>query len=814
MSVETRLCTACGSANPVPARFCDQCGETLAGRPTPPTRREIGLLSIGRDEDNDVVLDYPMVSARHARIRIEGTVTTIEDLASTNGTYLGSGREGGRPAQPLDRPAPLGEEDTVWFGSLAVPASRLLGGALSLGESPHTTLQLAGGETTLLGRDPACDVVLDLPMISAKHARLRRRDGLLTLEDLSSTNGTFVNGERLVGRREVAVGDVIGLGSYTLLLKQHDRLEQRDDRGNVTVEVSGVTMEVPGRRLVEEVSLTLYPSELAGLMGPSGCGKSTLMHAMNGYWPPAHGRVSFNRQDLYANFDRFRMHVGYVPQDDIIHPSLTVRQALYYSARLRLPPDLDDDWIDQRIAQVITQLGLEGTEETRVGSPVARGISGGQRKRVNLAMELISDPLVLFLDEPTSGLSSVDALAVMQLLRRLADAGKTVLLSIHQPSREVFRLMDSVVILGKDANSARPARLVFFGPAYPDSIHFFNPGLETPEPSPDLLLHGLAGRSVDDWSARWRQSPYRDEFVTQRAGTNPAEPDSPRRVHRGLGLGQWWTLVRRCLTIKRQDLWNTGLLLAQAPIIALLIVLVFAGADAAREAHYRATAIFVMIVAALWFGASSSAREIVGEWAVYRRERMINLKIPSYVASKLTVLGGVALVQCTTMLVVIHLGCGLDGPFLAMLASLTLTALTGVALGLLISSLARTSEVAISLVPLVLLPMVILGGMLRPVGDLNALMRPAAAVTPSRWAFESLLLIESDHHGPVATPAPPRPDAPPPQGVDAPPLRDLAADFFPPGERSQLPFITFVQLAFAASLVAGVLVVMRRRDGH
>jgi len=814
-------CPACGTPGPPSARFCDECGTALDSGSTPPTRREIGLVTIGHDTGNDVVLDYPMVSGHHARIRIEGSRTTIEDCGSTNGTYVGSGRQGSRPARPIAGSVELASDDTVWFGSLAVPASRLLGGALSLGESAHTTLQLAADETTLLGRDPSCDLVLDLPMISARHARLRHRDGKVTIEDLGSTNGTFVNGERVSGKRRVSVGDVIGLGSYTLLLKEHDRLEQRDYRGNVTVEIHGVTMEVPGRRLVEDVSLTLYPSEMAGLMGPSGCGKSTLMHAMNGYWPPAGGRVSFNQQDLYANFDRFRMHVGYVPQDDIIHPSLTVRQALYYSARLRLPPDLDDAWIHHRIAEVVAQLGLEGTEETRVGSPVARGISGGQRKRVNLAMELISDPFVLFLDEPTSGLSSEDALAVMRLLRGLADGGKTVLLSIHQPSREVFQLMDSVVILGKDANSTQPARLVFFGPAYPDSIHFFNPGLDTVEPSPDLLLRGLAGRGVDEWTTRWQASDYRHQFVEQRAGTNPADPDSsPRRVHRGAGLRQWWTLVRRCLTIKRQDPWNTGLLLAQAPIIALLIVLVLAGADAASEAHYRATALFITIVAALWFGASSSAREIVGEWAVYRRERMINLKIPSYVLSKLTVLGGVALVQCTSLLVIIYLGCGLDGPFLPMLASLTLTALTGVALGLLISSLARTSEVAISLVPLVLLPMVILGGMLRPVHDLNALTRPAAAVTPSRWAFESLLLMESDRHGPLAVPATaaaPSPEgaAPPPASAFEPaPPRDLASSFFPPGERSELPFITLVQLAFAASLVAGVLVVMRRRDAQ
>src|SRR5439155_14760032 len=167
--------------------------------------------------------------------------------------------------------------------------------------------------------------------------------------------------------------------------------------------------------------------------------------------------------------------IGFVPQDDIIHSELTVREALFYSARLRLPRDFSNRDIHKRIDAVLAQLGLAGIDDVLIGSPTRKGISGGQRKRVNLAMELLTDPSVLFLDEPTSGLSSEDTLIVMQVLRQLADTGKTILLTIHQPSLDAFSKLDNVVVVSKDAGSTDAGRLAFYGPAYPDSVQFFNP---------------------------------------------------------------------------------------------------------------------------------------------------------------------------------------------------------------------------------------------------------------------------------------------------------------------------------------------------
>lgn len=708
-------------------------------------------IRIGRYPGNDVVLDYPMVSGFHARIMTTDDGHWIEDLGSANGTAIGS------QDNKISR-VRLSNDDAIYFGSLRVPASRLLAGTLALGSEPHTSLKLEQ-KVIVLGRDSTCDLVLDDPQVSRRHARVVRVGDEITVEDLHSANGTFVDGKRLKGEDRVEPGRVISLGSHTFTVMPDGKLQQRDWRGNVAIEACNVSVEVPKKRLLERISLTIYPSEFVGLMGPSGAGKTTLMNALNGYTPPTGGAVAFNATDLYANYSQFQGVVGYVPQDDIMHNDLTVGQALYYTARLRLPSDYSEEEIHKRIDDVIAKLGLKGTENVLIGSPQKKGISGGQRKRVNLAMELLTDPSVLFLDEPTSGLSSEDALMVMKLLRRLGDAGKTILLTIHQPSLEAYRQLDNLILVGKDQGSPEPGRLVYYGPAYPQAVEFFNPGgipelKPGAEPSPDDVLRGLSKKKTSEWTKRYAASRYKRDFVDQRTSKRPGTKDTENvnTSARSFGFSQWWTLVRRCVSIKIKDTANTAILMAQAPIIALLIAVVFgtqAGEEVTDENWHAvagavSTTVFLLSLAALWFGCSNSAREIVGEWAVYHRERMVNLKIPSYVVSKISVLGALCVIQCVVLLGIVHSYAGLTASWLGMFFVLFLTCLVGLAIGLLVSSLARTSEVAIALLPLILLPMVILAGVLQPVHKMNSAIQVLSHVMPSRWAFEGLLLMETE----------------------------------------------------------------------
>jgi len=467
---------------------------------------------------------------------------------------------------------------------------------------------------------------------------------------------------------------------------------------------------------------------------------------------------------------------------------------------------------------VLEQLGLEGTEDVLIGSPEKKGISGGQRKRVNLAMELLTDPLVLFLDEPTSGLSSEDALMVMKVLRDLANAGKTILLTIHQPSLEVFRLMDNLVVVARDAGSPEPGRLAYYGPAYPDAVHFFNPAAakdaERSAAGPDEVLRGLAGAKASEWVARYRTSTYQRKYVEERAGkkvTGAKTVAAPVHRHSGL-LAQWWTLVRRALAIKATDTWNTAILLAQAPVIAILTVMVY-GHTLTREINEDnpwpdfsvalGQSVFLTVLSALWFGCANAIREIVGEWAIYQRERMVVLKLWPYVASKFTILGLLCFFQCLVFAAITHFFGGLAFTW-AGFGLLFLVALVGSALGLTISAAARTSEVAIALLPLALLPMVIFGGGIRPVYKMPSAVRGVCNAMPPRWAFEGILILQSDRQARMAAP-----------GDPAGKQHDMAERFFPEERHRSGPGVAALVLAAMLLFLFGAIhVILRRRDLH
>lgn len=797
-----------------------------------PTR----VVTIGRLGGNDLVLSDPAVSGRHARVIHEGGDVFIEDLGSRNGTFIN-----GRDA-PVDR-ALLRPSDVILLGNTRLDARMFFANAApvrhksdplevdilktALGDGPavsHGEIHLTGRRGVfILGRDPSCDFPLDYPMVSLRHARLSVQSGTTTITDLGSSNGTFVNGSRIWRSTVIRPGDVIALGSVWFVLSDDGvSLAPQAAHGDVTLEAREVSVTVAdGRRILERVNLAILPGELVGLMGPSGAGKSTLISALNGYLAPTTGHVTINGHNLYESYDEFRGMIGYVPQDDIMHADLAVNEALYFTARLRLPTDYTNEEIHRRIVKVIADLGLQGTENTRIGNAERRGISGGQRKRVNVAMELLTDPPLLFLDEPTSGLSSEDALSLMRLLRNLADNGKTVILTIHQPSLDVYRLMDNLLVVGKDTTPSAAGRLVYSGPAFPDAIAFFEPEAAAGA-SPDSVLRGLATRSIREWTEQYERSPYHTRFVVNRLRKRSKDtfPKVQSRRPAG-GISQYVALVRRGLAVKLKDSWNTGILLLQAPLIALLIGLVFGPKVAgvvtldnySGVASATATTMFLLGIAALWFGSSNSAREIIAESAIYRRERMVGLGIPSYIAAKVTILALLCLFQCGVLLLIVGWLAGLSAAWFTLYAALVMASLVGVAIGLSISALAKTSEVPAAVLPLVLLPMVILGGILLPLHELPifpAPMRALAYVMPSRWAFESLLAPEAAARIGIDSKAVPPRLVTAQEALEQPDAHrtDMAEAFFRSKDRlpglSGLPFLVLLLQALILFVVVGV----------
>jgi ABC transport system ATP-binding/permease protein len=699
------------------------------------------IISIGRSPENDIVIDYPMISLKHARIIHGRDGTYIEDLQSRNGTFLN--RLETRISRALIKPT-----DFVFFGSFKVQVKSLLVARKSvIGEAAYRRITLEG-DSFSIGRDSHCDLTLNDPTISWRHALIRRAAKGLIVEDLGSRNGTFVDGVRITGRANLSSGQEIGLGAFHFQVLGDGDLAQRGYNSNVTIEARNITASSTDRKqLLEPVSLSIFPSELTALMGPAGAGKTTLLKVLCGYTPPDQGEVLFNGVDLYRFYDRFRQQLGYVPQDDIVHSQLTVGEALYFAARLRT--DLFDREISARIDEILGELNIKDKRDSIIGSPEHKVLSGGERKRVNLALELMVDTPIIFLDEPTSGLSSYDAASVIRLLKALSRKGKTIITTIHQPSGEIFREFDDLIMLGKDPGAR--GTMVYFGPAFPDSITFFNQSNEVKttvvsgsEMTPEKLLSGLAAKSTAQWLGLYAASPYYQQFVLARA--------SPMSNHEGQGYHpavrlpdwkQWATLARRNLKIKLRDRAQTVVMLVQAPFFALLIAVMY-GHLPTVSAHASFPSImpklagihFLLVIAAIWFGCNNAVRDIVGEWIVYQRERLVSVKLPSYLFSKIVVLLMVCTLQCVVMLLIVYFLCGLRGSIVSLSAGLLLASVVGVLIGLNVSAQARTTESAIAVLPILLLTIIVLGGGLRPIYMLHKPVRWASYVVPSRWAFE------------------------------------------------------------------------------
>lgn len=709
------------------------------------------IVIIGRDPEADIILDAPQISRQHVRLTRTEYGWLVEDLGSANGTFLNE-----RHSQQIDK-VEAKEQDVIYMGSYRFPLSRLrdfLGNKDDMTSSGKLAMPLDKKIITI-GRGSDNDIVLDAPQVSRHHARIIRKEKNFFVEDLASANGTFVNGKR-VGRAEISSDDTLSFGTYAVRIDLARGALQKSYRGDILLQAENIRVDVKNegrvKRLLDGISFTAYPTEFVGLMGPSGAGKTTLLMSMIGYLSPTYGRTTLNGDDLATHYDRYRGAIGYVPQEDIIHGELSVYEALYYTAKLRLPQDTSDIEIDRRIQEVLLDLEIADTADVRIGSPERKGISGGQRKRVNLALELLTEPSLLCLDEPTSGLASEDAANVMRLLRKLADQGRTILLTIHQPSLQVYRQLDNVLYLADGEE-------VYYGPAYPDSMLYFHPELRQGSPEAEEILADpgsclrplvdakRAGEPMETFAARYRQSHYHKEYVEERRKnqsdvnlTGNSERKAPSfKMHQLLVLG------RRYMTIKLKDRLGTAILLVQAPVIATFIALVFSGQEVGtpNRMEFMPFALFLLIISAIWFGCSNAAREIVAEQAIYKRERMVNLSIPAYVGSKFAILAGFSFVQCVTLLGIAYLALDMVGNPLVHLLVLWGCALAGTGMGLTLSALVRTTPAALALVPMLLIPQVILGGAIMPIERMETPAWLLSQTTISRWGFEGMLQIEN-----------------------------------------------------------------------
>ncbi|MEU8029277.1 FHA domain-containing protein [Streptomyces sp. NPDC049099] len=693
---------------------------------------------VGRDPACEITIDDTRVSWHHAVLRADDDHWTLVDAGSKNGTYV----EGRRV-----RACSVGPGSVLHFGSPTTgpcavvtdrdeesPAGDRIEGPTAVVEPSTTgtfrtptTVRPRPRRTVRIGRERDNDLVIDDDLsVSRHHAELRANtDGTYEIVDLGSHNGTFLNG-RPVGRALIADGDIAGIGRRAFCLIG-DQLREYLDSGEVSLHVQDLMVAVDDGRtlLISGVSFSVDAKCLLAVVGPSGAGKSTLLNALTGLRPADHGTVLYDGRDLYRDYAELRQRIGLVPQDDILHAQLPVRRALRYAAELRFPQDTAPAEREARVDEVIRELGLRERAEQPIHC-----LSGGQRKRVSVALELLTKPSLIFLDEPTAGLDPGMERSVMSMLRSLADDGRTIIVATH--SVLSLNVCDRLLVL------APGGRTAYYGPPA-DALDFFG---FSDWPEAFEAFETDRGR---DWSGEFQRSPQHRQYIEavgarQPARQAPADLRGPPR--RQTWTAQLRTLVRRYAAVLRADRTFVAIMIA-LPFVMGLLTRYLSGGHRLTPASATRT-LLVLCVGAVLTGAANAVRELVKERAVYRRERAVGLCRSAYVMSKVGVLGTITVLQAVVLTVVALYGIDLNAPhghgvFMAPLWEITLAvallAFSAMMLGLLVSALVNKEEVTMPLLVLLAVVQVVFCGALVQV---HGVLGIVAWLVPSRWALAAM----------------------------------------------------------------------------
>jgi ABC-type multidrug transport system ATPase subunit len=653
---------------------------------------------IGRSTEADLVLTHPEISRRHCRILSQEGVFLIEDLGSQRGTVVNGSPIAGQMQLTAGDQIALGPV-VIGFGksSAAQPPSGEASVVEALG-APGTVVyateavdRLPLGKRLVFGRSQEVDVQLNDPMVSRRHAVVEESaDGFRVL-DLYSRAGSFVNGRRF-DEHQLIIGDQLQLGPFCFVFTGREL--HRILRVSVgKVIATGLNRTAGGNLILEDVSFVAEPGQFIGILGPSGAGKSTLLGALSGLKPADSGKILINDTDFYENLNQLRSMFGYVPQDDIVHGDLTTVEALTFAARLRLPAGTPRPAIDALVHQTMASLGLTERKDLRISL-----LSGGQRKRVSVGVELLRRPPLIFLDEPTSGLDPFSEFKLMELLRRLADTGCTVICTTHV-MENVF-LMDQIAVL-------LAGKLLFQGPPDAARARF---GVSRLSALYDML------QTIDPKTV----TPFSPEITAP--STPPTTEQRPAAIkqRRPFALP---ILLQRQLAIFRADFKNLIIALGQPLVIGLLVCWVTDKAPLIQ---------FFAYVATLWFGCSNSAQEIVKESAIFRRERLVGLSRNSYLMSKFVWMGTITSLQSIILYAcaLITLRVPLSAAPMEILGLLLLGyAATGI--GLAISSFARSALQAVMLVPLILIPQILFSGFTVQTDEMDPFVLAVAQIMPS-----------------------------------------------------------------------------------
>jgi ABC-type multidrug transport system ATPase subunit len=750
---------------------------------------------IGRDPESDIVVEDPRVSWHHAVLRLERDFWLLEDSGSTNGTFVGLDRvrqvpitgnclvrlghpedgppvscslgrspAGGRgdtavadppsgaPVAPPVTPSPVADYQAPrlevrsvqappaqapppartppaqppsdpWPGLKNVPESQVL-------QRPPSAVMRVTTTVLRIGRAADNDVVVSDLSVSRYHAQLRRTArGSFEVVDLESHNGTFLNGQRITAA-PVTEDDLIGVGPATFRLVGEE-LQEFIDAGDISLTARDLTVTLPGGRvLLDHVSFPLGERCLLGVIGPSGAGKSTLLGALTGMAPANGGGVLYDNRDLYTHYAELRHRIGLVPQENILHTQLTAERALGYAAELRFPRDTSKAERRRRIAEVLEELSLTRHAKTRTSA-----MSGGQQKRVNVALELLTKPSLLFLDEPTSGLDPGLDKSVLEQMANLAHDGRTIIVVTHSVAN--LNLCDRLLVL------VPGGKIAYFGPPEEGLRHFGQPGWAE-------VFQAFESEPDRDWASEYRRSPYFHRYIASDmdqpapVARGPQAPSAPPASRNR--LAQFSTLCRRYLAVISSDRAYLAVLAAMPIILGVLAALVPSPHGLTGRANTDAESVLlILVIAACFIGAANAVRELVKERSIYTRERAAGLSAGAYLASKLIILAVISAVQAIVLVLIglfgrklPHTGAFLTHlPLVEIVLAMGILAVVSMTLGLLISAMVNSSDKTMPLLVVGVMFQVILTGGIFPVAG-KAGLEQIAWLSPSRWGFAAV----------------------------------------------------------------------------
>jgi ABC-type multidrug transport system ATPase subunit len=593
--------------------------------------------------------------------------------------------------------------------------------ALGVGSSPGKP---AGSLT--IGRANDNDIVIQDVLASRHHAFLVDTAIGTEIRDAQSINGTFVNGVR-VGSAVLSEGDVVTIGNVDLVYSD-GTLIRRTEAATRTggLEVNQVHFRIDGKELLNNISVTCRPGTLTAIIGGSGAGKTTLSRLIAGYTRPSAGSVTFEGHDIHAEYATMRSRIGMVPQDDVVHRQLTVNQALGYAAELRLPPDTSKEERAQVVAQVLEELDLTKHADTRVDK-----LSGGQRKRASVALELLTQPSLLLLDEPTSGLDPALDRQVMLMLRQLADAGRVVLVVTHSVS--YLDVCDQILLVAPGGKTA------FNGP--PSQIEAAMGTRNWAD------IFAKVGAEPDEANRRFLERGQREhQSAKSPAPAAPADLGEPVHTHL---LRQLSTIARRQVRLVISDRLYT-VFLALLPFLTGAIALTVKGphpglgpADPLGSAPTQPQYIMVLLnFGAVFMGTALTIRDLIGERPIFRREQAVGLSTTAYLLAKIAVFFVFATIQAAIATFIVRLGKGaptahppfFDNSTFSLFVTVAGTCVASATLGLLLSAVATSNEQIMQLLAVSIISQLVLAGGMIPVTG-RAGLNQLSWATPARWGY-------------------------------------------------------------------------------